>query len=1154
MKIKKLMIYFILILTCISVFTPTKVVSNNPEQGYGEILVSNYSQSNLPQRVLESNLIANVQTLQDFDTRYVFSENCSVSAEWLYNKFSEYNLWTEYDYFEYENHTLKNIVATLNGTSDNIYTISAHYDSINSKDEIKSTDDPNISAPGADDDASGVAGVLECARIMSNYRFNATIKFVLFSAEEQGLIGSRHYAEKMKSNDEKIICDIQLDMIGYGNSSIDVVTNPESEWIAETMGNMSASCEIGLDVNKVVNPDFKCSDHGSFWDNGYCAVCCIEKATPSDCNPYFHSKNDTINKLNFTLIRKTTQLCVATLAVLANLSFPENVNKYALLIGIEDYPPGVKDLDYTIDDVYDMRDVLINNCYFDPENIRVLTDANATKENIQNNITWIASNAKQNDTVFFFFSGHGGYGYVLVYGNKISDNELDSWFSDMNSANLVIIIDSCYAGSMIEKSKTGCTDEVKNFSSLHGVKNVSLEKLSSFKTLGHGNRIVLAACDKNQYSWEYDELSNGVFTYYLTEGLKSTLADTNGNGWVSVEEAFYYAKPKTYEFNNSENPAGGQDPQIYDGIDGEVDLSSLTPAGDLIVDGTKTYSGLLPINRNLTITGNGSLTLDNVTLLMKPSFNGEYHIEVQSGGQLYIYNSNIASANDYHYLFWVRNNSWFEMRNSELHKCGYEITDGEHSRAGLWISTNNVKLCNNIFSGNYVGLCFYLSENNSIINSTILNNVHYDICIENSTLYTLNTTFNKTLVYFAGINSTLTASWYLNMNVTWKNNTGAEYADVTIIDSLMVEFFNYLTDENGLLKDIVIQEYTVQGDTNTYFTPYTITASKNGYHGSVRVDMNQNKEITIYLEDVTPPNANAGNDREIDENTTVYFDGSNSTDNSGVITNYTWTFVDDDVEVTLYRISPNYTFHNFGVFVVTLNVTDGSGNWDTKMVNIRVKDKMLPNANAGEDQVVSHGVTMHFDGSNSIDNVGVVNYTWTFFDNSNIVLYGVSPEYIFLTLGTHIVTLTVRDEAGNIDTDTVNIIVKDVTKPVIKIISQEQVVHARDYIVKCVITDNVKVERVEVSPNNYSWSSCIRENADEYTATLILGNGKNTIYIRATDSSGNVNTTSITVLVEVHENVFPLFTSNTILLLMGIIFCIPATIILEHKPKRRKSK
>ena len=405
---------------------------------------------------------------------------------------------------------------------------------------------------------------------------------------------------------------------------------------------------------------------------------------------------------------------------------------------------------------------------------------------------------------------------------------------------------------------------------------------------------------------------------------------------------------------------------------------------------------MLPINRNLIITGNGSLTLDNVTLMMNPSFNGEYHIEVQSGGQLYIYNSNITSANEYHYLFWVRNNSRFEMRDSELHGCGWDLNN-----KGLTVEASNVHINNCTFSNNYIGILLdhssdntisncniynnydgiYLcdssnnnivncavynndlfgidlwdssnnnitncavynhyyhgislwrcsnknqmtncdiynnsyavfldsSSNNSIINFTITNSSNYDIYLQDSHLSLLNTTFNRTLIY----NSILTVSWYLDMNILW-NNIGAEYADVTIIDSLMVEVFNDLTDKNGWIKDIVIQEYTVQGDTTTYFTPYTITASKNGYYSSEIAEINQNMEIIIYLEDVTPPNADAGEDQEVDGNTIVYFNGSNSTDNSGIITNYTWTFVDNDVEVTLYGISQNYTFRNFGVFL-----------------------------------------------------------------------------------------------------------------------------------------------------------------------------------------------------------------------------------------------
>jgi hypothetical protein len=335
-----------------------------------------------------------------------------------------------------------------------------------------------------------------------------------------------------------------------------------------------------------------------------------------------------------------------------------------------------------------------------------------------------------------------------------------------------------------------------------------------------------------------------------------------------------------------------------------------------------------------------------------------------------------------------------------------------------------------------------------------------------SEVATLNTTFSENKVQFAtgDINSTLNVSWYLNVNVTWKNNISAEYADVTITDNLTNEVFNGSTDENGCIKNMIVQEYIKNQTSTTYFTPYTITANKNGYYGLATVNMNQNQDMIIYLEeDKTPPNAEAGDEKTVDEDMEIELNASLSSDNIGII-NYTWRFVDQGKQITLYGITVKYNFIQPGFYTVTLNVSD---------------------------------------------------------------------------------------EAGNHDTDIVNIIVSDVTKPDIKIVSPEPVVHSRDCTVKCVVVDNVKVERVEVSLNNQSWSSCVRENTDGYTATLILEKGGNTVYIRATDSSGNVNTTSITVFVETPEDVFLVFTSDTIMLLIGIIFCITLTIILERKPKRK---
>ncbi len=112
---------------------------------------------------------------------------------------------------------LKNVVATLNGTDpgdDRKILISAHLDS------RAATDSDNTSfAPGANDDGSGIAAILELIRIMSSRKFSATIVFMALSGEEHGLYGAKHMAEKAKQENWNIIAMLNNDMIGNSGSS-----------------------------------------------------------------------------------------------------------------------------------------------------------------------------------------------------------------------------------------------------------------------------------------------------------------------------------------------------------------------------------------------------------------------------------------------------------------------------------------------------------------------------------------------------------------------------------------------------------------------------------------------------------------------------------------------------------------------------------------------------------------------------------------------------------------------------------------------------------------------------------------------------------------------------------------------------------------------
>jgi len=112
---------------------------------------------------------------------------------------------------------LKNVIATLQGTDpgdDRKILISAHLDS-----RAQLDNDSTSYAPGADDDASGIAAILELVRIMSASKFSATIVFMAVSGEEHGLYGARHMAARAKDENWNIIAMLNNDMIGNSSSS-----------------------------------------------------------------------------------------------------------------------------------------------------------------------------------------------------------------------------------------------------------------------------------------------------------------------------------------------------------------------------------------------------------------------------------------------------------------------------------------------------------------------------------------------------------------------------------------------------------------------------------------------------------------------------------------------------------------------------------------------------------------------------------------------------------------------------------------------------------------------------------------------------------------------------------------------------------------------
>ncbi len=168
--------------------------------------------------------------------------------------------------------------------------------------------------------------------------------------------------------------------------------------------------------------------------------------------------------------------------------------------------------------------------------------------------------------------------------------------------------------------------------------------------------------------------------------------------------------------------------------------------------------------------------------------------------------------------------------------------------------------------------------------------------------------------------------------------------------------------------------------------------------------------------DIEDPVANAGEDKWVEQGGIVTFNASSSTDNVGIIY-YTWTFTDVDEKI-LYGQEVNYTFNNAGDFLVTLNVSDAAENWNIDTITVTVMDNTSPTAIAGEDLVADLNAEITFDGTNSTDNVGIINYTWIFnYNGSEINLYEEIATFVFEKSGNYLITLEVRDHHGNMGMD-----------------------------------------------------------------------------------------------------------------------------------------
>jgi leucyl aminopeptidase len=248
----------------------------------------------------ETNIRSTITSLSSYANRRYNTQAGADSATWLKNQWTSMASGRSDVSVAFFTHSgtgwlQPSVIATIQGTTlpGEIVVIGGHLDSINGS-------STTANAPGADDDASGIATLTEVFRtaLAQGYRPARTVKFMAYAAEEVGLKGSAAIASAHKTSGANVVGVLQLDMVNYRGSSVDVgmvtdYTNAaQNTFITNLIGTYlpgvtwaNTSCGYG------------CSDHASWNSQGYPASIPFESLVSQD-NPYIHTANDTLANMN----------------------------------------------------------------------------------------------------------------------------------------------------------------------------------------------------------------------------------------------------------------------------------------------------------------------------------------------------------------------------------------------------------------------------------------------------------------------------------------------------------------------------------------------------------------------------------------------------------------------------------------------------------------------------------------------------------------------------------------------------------------------------------------------------------------------------------------------------------------------------------------
>jgi hypothetical protein len=244
--------------------------------------------------VSESTYHFYLNSLVDFLTRHSLSSQFASAATWAVEQLKRLGYHVELRPINVKGGGSYNVVADLQGSKSGVrklVIVTAHMDSFNIKGGIEAP------APGADDNASGAAGVLEIARVLAENPAKHDLRLILFGGEEQGLYGSKQYVRGLSASERtRISAVINMDMVATLNTASPTVLLEGAPVSSILMEELAKAAGTYTSLTVQMSQNYFGSDHEPFLDEHIPAVLTIEGTDSSNTN--VHTANDTLDHIS----------------------------------------------------------------------------------------------------------------------------------------------------------------------------------------------------------------------------------------------------------------------------------------------------------------------------------------------------------------------------------------------------------------------------------------------------------------------------------------------------------------------------------------------------------------------------------------------------------------------------------------------------------------------------------------------------------------------------------------------------------------------------------------------------------------------------------------------------------------------------------------